>query len=186
MPVLTREGWVQAGLKILKSKGHEHLSILRVSDYLGVTRGSFYHHFKSLNEYVDAMIQNWEARIVDQGFAQILLNQDDPQEDFQNLIAYISMLSDTYDLMFRQWAASNAHVREHMERLDRKRLKEIVGILERLSRDRAEAEKLGRLTFFAYMGSLHTFPHLSPQEQADAAQDMLDVILRYLNARELT
>lgn len=184
MPVLSKENWVSAGLDILKVKGYSELSIVRLSNQLGVTRGSFYHHFKSLNQFIDAMIESWEERVVNKGFQQTLIHESDPEKEFKNLINYVSQLHDKYDLVFRQWAAANAHVKRHMERLDKKRLSRLVELLQRLSNDQTEAEKLARIAYYAYIGSLHTFPYLSANEQKKAANDMLDVMLGYLHNKK--
>ena len=185
MSVLTKENWVAAGLEILKLKGYAELSIVRLSNQLGVTRGSFYHHFKSLNHFIDAMIDSWEERIVNKGFEQTLTDEKHPEIEFKNLISYVTQLHDKYDLVFRQWAPSNPHVKKHMERLDKKRMGRLVELMQRLSNDKAEGEKLAKIAFYAYIGSLHTFPYLNAAQQKKAAVDMLEVILGYLeNAKQ--
>lgn len=184
MPKLTKDDWVSAGMGILKTKGYAELSIVRISNYLGVTRGSFYHHFTSLNEFIDALVENWEERIVNHGFEQTLVDHEQPEQEFRNLISYVTQLNDKYDLVFRQWAPSNTHVKGHMERLDKKRLNKLVELMQRLSSNKDDGEKLAHIAYYAYIGSLHTFPYRNADQQRAAANDMLDVILGYLKNRE--
>lgn len=180
MAVVTKEQWIEAGLETLRVKGYSELSIVKLAKSLGVTRGSFYYHFKSLNELIDEMIASWEEIIVNQGFDKTFTNKDDPISEFHNLIDYVTHLSDRLDLVFRQWAPSNAHVRAHMERLDKKRLARLTELFQRLAKDDHKGKILAQLAFNAYIGNLHTYPASNSQQQYQAAQDMLEVITGYL------
>ena len=182
MATLTKEIWIDNGLEILKEQGFNELSIVKLANKLNVTRGSFYHHFKSLNDLIDCMIANWEERIVTQGFEKTLINHSEPEQEFRNLIAYVTQLNDRLDLVFRQWASTNPHVKAHMERLDQKRLSMLIEVFQRLAKDNAEGEKLARMAFYAYIGSLHTFPYPSAHAQKTSAFELLEVILVYLKS----
>jgi len=143
MAVLSKEEWVVAGLQILKDKGSSELSIVKLSQSLGVTRGAFYYHFKSLNELIDALVEAWEERVVNKGFEQTLTNSTDPSQEVKNLINYVTQLTDRLDLVFRQWAPHNDRVRKHMERLDKKRLKTLSGLFSRLAGDEVKGVHAG-------------------------------------------
>lgn len=180
MPALNAQDWINTGLQVLNTQGYSEMSIVKLSAKLGVTRGSFYHHFKSFDVYIDELIANWEERIVNQGFDQTLTTPADPQQEFKNLITYVTSLSDKLDLVFRQWAPSNAHVKGHMERLDKKRLSRLEDVFVRLSKDETEGKMLAQISFYAYIGSLHTYPYPSAKKQAEAATNLLTVIQGYL------
>lgn len=181
MATVTKEQWVEKGLETLRNQGYAELSIVKLAKSLSVTRGSFYYHFSSLNELVDEMIASWEEVIVTQGFAKTFTNNQDPASEFNNLIDYVTHLSDRLDLVFRQWAPSNEHVRAHMERLDRERLGRLTELFQRLAKDEHKGKILAQLAFNAYIGNLHTYPASNAQQQYQAAQDMLEVINGYLS-----
>lgn len=181
MATVTKDQWIEKGLETLRVKGYSELSIVKLAKKLGVTRGSFYYHFKSLNELIDAMIANWEEVIVNQGFEKTLTNTADPESEFKNLIDYVTQLSDRLDLVFRQWAPSNEHVKAHMERLDIKRLGRLTELFQRLAKDEEKGRILAKLAYYAYIGNLHTYPNSSAHAQHQAAHDMLEVILGYLD-----
>ena len=55
----TKQDWLVAGLTLLGSTGSPDLTIDQLTDYLGVTKGSFYHHFKNYQDYVEQMLTFW-------------------------------------------------------------------------------------------------------------------------------
>src|SRR6266852_1194297 len=57
---LKREDWIQAGIKILTSKGIEVLA-----RDLSVSKGSFYWHFKDRPELLKGMLDEWEKQETD-------------------------------------------------------------------------------------------------------------------------
>jgi len=181
MATLTKDQWAEAGLALLNEKGYTDLSIVKLAQRLNVTRGSFYYHFKSLNDLIDAMISTWEERVVNQGFDQILTDTANPKQEVKNLIEYVTHLTDRLDLVFRQWAPSNEHVKQHMERLDQKRLNTLEGLFQRLTGDKKKGEILSRVAFYGHIGSLHTFPTPSAKQQRETAFEVFDMMMNYLD-----
>jgi AcrR family transcriptional regulator len=57
--VLARRDWIDAGLELLVGKGVDHVKITRLADALGVTRGSFYWHFKDRDDLLSALVEDW-------------------------------------------------------------------------------------------------------------------------------
>ena len=66
---LDREDWIAAGLDALESGGVEAVAVVPLARALGVTRGSFYWHFSSRDELLEAVLARWE----DEHSAQTLL-----------------------------------------------------------------------------------------------------------------
>lgn len=57
---LDREAYFNAAFKILGTVGFQDLSVDTLCTELGVTRGSFYHHFTGWPEFVEALMEAWE------------------------------------------------------------------------------------------------------------------------------
>lgn len=63
---LDRETWIKGAIAILADHGAERLRIEVLAKRLGVTKGSFYWHFKDRRDLQDAVLQFWkEGRIRD-------------------------------------------------------------------------------------------------------------------------
>lgn len=52
----TRDHIVQAADELFYRQGYEHTSFSDIADAVGISRGNFYHHFKSKDEILDAVI----------------------------------------------------------------------------------------------------------------------------------
>ncbi len=172
---LKKEDWISAALVLLNINGSVGLSVVKLAEHLGVTRGSFYHHFKSLNDLIDAMVRRWETETIDRGFKEAFEKAHTPQEEVRLVIDFISRLTDKQDLVFRQWAPHNAHVRAHMERLDQKRLSTMTAMFERLAGERERGEAYAKIAFYGYIGCLNSYPRPSAEKQKRLALEILNM-----------
>jgi AcrR family transcriptional regulator len=58
--LLTRQDWTRAALDALAEHGVAGVAVDRLARTLGVTRGSFYWHFRDRRELIDAALEEWE------------------------------------------------------------------------------------------------------------------------------
>jgi AcrR family transcriptional regulator len=61
MSTLTRDDYLAAGLDLLAEGGVGAVTIAALCERLGVTKGSFYHHFDSGPGFHEALLACWEA-----------------------------------------------------------------------------------------------------------------------------
>ena len=59
---LGRFDWLESALGVFVSEGIDSVRITRLADDLGVTRGSFYWHFKNREDLVDALVAFWREK----------------------------------------------------------------------------------------------------------------------------
>lgn len=57
---LTREVWLQKALEVLHRQGNAGLQIENFTRKLGVTKGSFYWHFKDRDDFRRAILDHWD------------------------------------------------------------------------------------------------------------------------------
>jgi AcrR family transcriptional regulator len=57
---LNREHYLEVGLDLLAEGGVNAVTIAALCERLGVTKGSFYHHFSDVSEYHEALLRSWE------------------------------------------------------------------------------------------------------------------------------
>ncbi|WP_239003564.1 TetR/AcrR family transcriptional regulator [Nocardia panacis] len=62
--VLTKEQYFTAALEVLAECGFKGLNIGVLCRGLGVTSGSFYHHFGGWPTFVTALLEHWERQQV--------------------------------------------------------------------------------------------------------------------------
>ena len=56
---LTRQDWIEAAIQKLIKAGVDSVRVEPLADQIGVSRGSFYWHFKSRGELLEAVLDQW-------------------------------------------------------------------------------------------------------------------------------
>ncbi len=57
---LSREAWVKAASRLIAQEGVQAVAVEPLALVLGVTKGSFYWHFKTRDELIHAALEAWE------------------------------------------------------------------------------------------------------------------------------
>jgi AcrR family transcriptional regulator len=57
---LSRESWVKAATRLIAQEGVQAVAVEPLAQRLGVTKGSFYWHFRNRDELVQAALEAWE------------------------------------------------------------------------------------------------------------------------------
>lgn len=68
---LTREDWIRGALKALGESGLGGIAVEPLAERLGVTKGSFYWHFKDLDELIDTALRRWAVEEPRESIAQL-------------------------------------------------------------------------------------------------------------------
>jgi AcrR family transcriptional regulator len=61
-PTLTASDWAEAALQLIAEQGLSALTVSALAARLGVTKGSFYWHFRGRSELLAAALARWEQR----------------------------------------------------------------------------------------------------------------------------
>src|SRR6516162_3848865 len=67
---LSRGDWIAAAFDAIADGGLSAVAVEPLATRLGVTKGSFYAHFSSRDELIDATLQSWEQSHAGPGLAQ--------------------------------------------------------------------------------------------------------------------
>ncbi len=128
MARVRREDWLQHGLSILSSESVAALTIERLTTDLGVTKGSFYHHFGGWPSYKTALLQQFEQQDT-LDIIQHLARYNEPAQKLRALFDLLTIVAiyaanDPWDveIAMRGWAASDSEVRAMIERIDNLRV----------------------------------------------------------------
>ena len=178
MKTLNKRAWIDAALEALSEEGSKSLSIVKLAQKLGVTRGSFYYHFDSLSHLIDAMIARWESEVIDRVFREARALSATAVSEVESLIDLVTQLTDKQDIVFRQWAPHNEQVRLHMERLDQKRLSIMTDLFQRLVGEDVLGASYAKIAFYGYIGCLNSYPRPSSEQQRQMALEILGLFSR--------
>jgi AcrR family transcriptional regulator len=136
-----KEQYFQCAVRILADEGYESLIIGRLVGALGVTSGSFYHHFGSWDGFVEALLDFEENRQVD-----ILRRQNfgtgGAEADIATLRNLTVSLNHRAEAALRAWSLNSAIVRAGMGRIDARRYKTVHNVVRAIVGDTKKAKVL--------------------------------------------
>ena len=137
----SRREYFEAALKVLAERGFTGLNVGALCRELGVTSGSFYHHFGGWPEFVAQLLDHWESR-------QVL----GPPADFAALMDRTLGLPHEAEAAIRAWARNDETVRAVQKRVDDARVRTVGKAVEGLVGDRALARTLTSLGMAMLVG----------------------------------
>jgi AcrR family transcriptional regulator len=102
---LGRTDWVRAGQDVLREEGIAGLKLSVLTARLGVSTGSFYHHFSDFEDYLGAVAEYFSADRVQGLIDQTMAGAPDPLTRIRRL-AKLSLEDHTFELdkAMRIWA----------------------------------------------------------------------------------
>jgi len=171
---LDRATWLDAGLACLADAGPAGVRIPAIAKRLGVTKGSFYWHFRDLEEYEDALLAAWEQQYTRE---VVQLVEESGGDAMQRLRSLIDLAFETDTMLaraIRHWSANDARARRAQARVDRRRLTYIAGLLHDLGWNTKEAMALARWTYWAVIG-LHATK--APKPETRDIETLLNTLL---------
>jgi AcrR family transcriptional regulator len=123
---LSRTDWLSGGLNLLVEEGPSAMKVARLANCLGVTRGSFYWHFKTVPIYQEAMFEFWLTNLIRAATSHAKATES-PIEELLRSIGSRDLPK--YDQAIRSWASSNPLAARAVERADAFRLARITELL---------------------------------------------------------
>jgi AcrR family transcriptional regulator len=101
-----RDLWLKAGQELLRRGGAAAVKLPALTGKLGLTTGSFYHHFRSMTDYLDQLARFYGEAQFEQ--ARPLLEHPDPVVRLRRLAAMSrDARMQPLDAAMRDWAGSN-------------------------------------------------------------------------------
>ncbi|WCB92695.1 hypothetical protein DSM104299_01393 [Baekduia alba] len=164
---LDRERWEAAALDALERGGLGALAVEPLARTLGVTKGSFYWHFKTRQDLIAATVARWERLHVD-GPLERLAQVEDPRE---RLLALLAAASGKPPSIFIRMldAVDEPVVAAAVARAAEQRVAFAAKAFRELGLSRARARRQALLVYSAYVGRAHLSrdaPELLGDQQA--------------------
>lgn len=148
-PVRTpRQAWIDAASAILAEAGADAIRVETLAARLGVTRGGFYRQFTSRQELLDAVLDDWEHRTVDEVLARVEREGGDAKTKVSKAgrLTFSAELL-PLDLAVREWARRDPAVAARLERVDNERMDYLRNLIGTISDDPRDVEARSMLAF---------------------------------------
>jgi AcrR family transcriptional regulator len=155
--------WEEAALAAIAAHGLRALAIPELARSLGVTKGSFYWHFRGIGELVEAAMRRWEE--MDRVSLDELKEISDPRARLTALFVQAMEKQQAHALYVALSAIPD--VAPSIRRITDRRLQFLLDAYRELGLARLEAREQALLAYTAYVGSMHLRQQASPGLSAE-------------------
>lgn len=163
---LTAEDWERAALQAISDGGLGAVAVEPLARRLGVTKGSFYAHFRDRDELVVAALGRWE-QIHIESFTAVVERFQDPAERLRALIELATSAARGHTVISRLLLESDdPRVVAALRRITEFRLTHIESAFHELGMPRRTAAHRATIAYAAYVGLLHLAREV-PERLAD-------------------
>ena len=149
---LNRHRWLTAGLQALAESGPEALRIMPIAEQLQVTKGSFYWHFKNLEDYRTAVLDEWERHYTGDAIASLDHDRLAPADKLRTWIVGAAYADLRLERAVRAWSLNNPAVGAVRRRVDAGRIDFLVKLLGDVGWPPETARTLGQWAYCAWLG----------------------------------
>lgn len=174
---LTRQNWIEATFELLTEEGICSVVIDRLATKLGVTRGSFYHHFSDRDDLLGAVLDYWAEQWTYTIREHIGALGLDPSTTLLALMKAIRRnRAADYDAPIRAWALHDPTAHRVVKRADEARLAFVRSQFTALGFSGMDAENRARL----YLHYEMTAPSMFAGSSRKHDEELLEVRHRFL------
>lgn len=143
--------WIELGKTLLKTEGPAALTIERMTAYAGKTRGSFYHHFKSRDAFLEALIAAWQASSLT-ALAERLQNAENPEAKRAVMRGVSVEWDGAFERQLRFLAAQEPHVAALLATVDDLRIQGLASMIRLLRPDVEDPDALAFVQYASVVG----------------------------------
>ncbi|MCD2443672.1 TetR/AcrR family transcriptional regulator [Agromyces sp. SYSU K20354] len=178
----TRQRWLDEGLAVLAVEGEAGLRIDRIASRLGLTKGSFFHHFEGAPGYREALLDEYERQTLDALADAIEARRGG---DTRSTLAWLTELATSQsetirrpglDLAVRAWAAADPVARATQARIDAA----VIDALQAAWRPAVESDGAARIAalvpYLVSLGAAMTVPPIAPDELRRVYELLLEAV----------
>jgi len=164
---LGREDWVREALEVLQERGVDGVKIVVIAERMGVTSGSFYWHFKGLQDLLVCLLDYWERELTDAVMEQAKAFSGPPEDRILNLmVQVIEEDAAVYDHAIAVWARNDPAAGQVFQRTLRKRFDFATWMFKQCGFSNGQAAIRGRLMVAYLMGESATDLKSDPRWKA--------------------
>lgn len=173
---LDAAAWLDAGLDALYEKGIEAVKVEPLAKRLGVTKGSFYWHFKDRRALLDGLVDRW-VEVQSKTITHIEATETSPQEALEDVFRHITHKDSRHDVAMRTWARTDARAAAAVADLDAGRMAAVATQFVALGHSAAEARFRAHAVYYFQLGDQLVLDEASRTEREPFFQRLRDMLL---------
>jgi len=146
---LTSEDWLKRALDTLDNEGIHKVNVEYLARKLGVTKGSFYWHFKNREALLKDMLNYWTKTLTADIIQRSQQNRKDAKETLLELMTIITEEKvGRYEAAIRAWAMHDEMAKATLHKTDEQRLKYITSVFTDIGFKKTDAEIRARMMLY--------------------------------------
>ncbi len=185
---LTPAAWVDAATEVLLDQGIDHVRVDALAIDLGVTRGSFYWHFRDREDLLKAVLAAWRDRATEQLTARLMRVSGDPGAQLHDVLSLpfrgrAAVRAARIELAIRAWARRDASARKAVDEADASRIAYHTKVLGAMGFSDSEAQMRAFLAY-SYEVAESVLQNQGSHAQRSARTAFVERLLRQALANE--
>ena len=162
----SKEMWLQKALKQLSKKGNLGLTIEELSKTLGVTKGSFYYHFKSRYAFTLQLFDYWGAISTTNVMEHVNQTEGDAAERLLRLTKFLVKKDICrYELAIRSWVQIHPILIPMLKQIDLRRYEFVSDLFKEIGFTGDDLEMRVRTFLVFYSLEMTLFPNQNIAER---------------------
>ncbi|MBX2881753.1 MAG: TetR/AcrR family transcriptional regulator [Granulosicoccus sp.] len=153
---LKEEDWLKAASDILADENYRGIRIDTLCDRLGVTKGSFYWHFKGRAQLLSALLVHWRQRMTTNVIERLTALGDTPSERLRALFDLPRQPNSPkfarVEQSVRDWARNADYARSAVREVDEMRLNYFKSLLQQQGLSEEIATRRAYIAYSIMMG----------------------------------
>lgn len=149
---LQRADWIAGAIEQLRSGGIDAVRIDTLAPKLGVSRGSFYWHFRDRADLLEALLESWESET-----PELIRGAEICETPYYRLLRFFTLAEASPhppDAAVFAWARCDPQVAVRVEAIERQRLEFFTTQMRESGLDSRQAARVAELLYVATLGWL--------------------------------
>lgn len=178
---LTPESWIDAATEVLAYQGIDRVRVDLLAQQLGVTRGSFYWHFRDREDLLRRVLRAWHELATEQLTVRLEHARTDALEQLRDVVSLpfrgrSAERAARIELAIRAWARRDEMARHAVDEADASRIGYIAQIFSSLGFAIAEARSRAFL-LYSYVVAESQMPNQGTTAQRTARSRLVEKLL---------
>ncbi len=177
----TPEDWVQAATEVLVDGGVDLVRVDVIARHMGMTRGSFYWHFKDREDLLQRILQAWRDAATEQVTQRFSNAARNPRDLLHEVLSLpfrgrSALRAGRVELAIRDWARRDTLARQAVDEADNTRISYIAQCFSALGFSIPEARHRAGI-LYAYQLGESLMAHHGTQAQKSGRSELVERLL---------
>lgn len=147
------DAWIDAAYARFRDGGVNAVRVDPLAKDLGITRGSFYWHFKDRAALLNAVLKKWREEETERTIADNEAAGGDAGTRLLRLLHTCSADDGRLEIGMRDWASRNKAAQDEVRLIDTHRIQYMTDLAEEAGVPSAAAKARCRVAYLAWLGS---------------------------------